>query len=290
MWGGGSADWQGSLWSRGPSGQSISNWAVVGDVADSADRNFQPWSTGSGNQITVHVTNLSFSATVYLRLAGSCTTAPLQFPYPPPAGSSYPPGAFQSYWDGVFSAGSPGPTQYAGLIQRAFCWSAAFPGCSTGAPQGTGRFALHNGTNTISLRFRNPGMTRPPAIRLAGAAGCTARRLRLSVQGHSGNLRLKLRCRELKRGAAARVRITKPVRRNFRLRHGSGSIRVQLAKPPGTVKPDASLAYGRANRSCRSVGSRLRLKSRTFDLRVDARCGRAAGNAVAHLYIGGLLR
>jgi hypothetical protein len=63
---------------------------------------------------------------------------------------------------------------------------------------------------------------------------------------------------------------------------------VRLAKPPATVKPLGYLVYGPASKSCRGVQDRLRMHPRTFDLRVSARCGRAAGNALARLYIGGL--
>jgi hypothetical protein len=49
------------------------------------------------------------------------------------------------------------------------------------------------------------------------------------------------------------------------------------------------LAYGPANKTCRSVRSRVHAGSRTFLLGVNAHCGRAAGNAVAHLYVGGLI-
>jgi hypothetical protein len=272
-----------------PSGQSISNWVVVGDVADSVDRAFSAMSTGVGNQVKVNVTDWSLS-TVYLRLAGSCTTAPGEFPYPPPRFSVYPPGDFQSYWDGVFRTGAPGTAQYGELIKRAFCWSSTYPRCSPGTSNGASRFPLHNGTNTISLTFKHPSLRRPPAVRLVGAAGCSARRMHLAVHNQSGYLRLELRCQGLKQSAAARVRIADPVRVSFPLRRGSGSVLVRLAKPPGTVAPYAHLSYGRADKSCSNVRYRLRLGSRTFALRVNARCGRAAGNAAAHLDIGGLLQ
>jgi hypothetical protein len=276
-----------------PTAQSISNWVVVADTADSANRWFDAGSSGSGNQIHISVTDWSLTATVHLRAAVSCTTAPNLFPYDPNSCGNfscpYPPGAYLPYWDGVFSSGAPGVAQYAELIKRAFCWSSTFPGCAAGAPNPNRRLALRNGTNKISLTFRHSSGARPPAVRLSGAAGCTARRADLSVQNRTGNLRLVLRCRGLKRGAAVRVQFVKPLRKSFRLRRGSGSIRVQFAKPAGTVQPLLSLSYGRANRSCRSVRARLRAQSRTFDLRVDARCGRAAGNALANLYVGGLL-
>jgi hypothetical protein len=152
-----------------------------------------------------------------------------------------------------------------------------------GARKAVRRFALHNGTNTIALAFRPPSFTRPPAVRLRGAAGCPSRRMDVSAQSRSGQVRLVLRCRGLKWGAAVRVRFVKPVQRSFRLRRGSGSIRLRLAKPPATVKPLLYQGYGRAAKSCSNVRDRLRLCSRMLDLRVNARCGRAARNAVAHL-------
>jgi hypothetical protein len=276
----------------GPS--SVSNWVVVGDIADSADRDFSASSTGSGHQINIDVVDWSLK-TVYLRAAISCTTSPSEFPYNPPnciddpTNCFYPPGVYLPFWYGVFKAGQPGVTQYAELVKRAFCWSSTYPGCATGAPKPTRRFALHNGTDTIDLTFRDLNGARPPAIRLVGAANCTVRRMAVAVENGAGHLRLVLGCRRLTRSAAVRVRFVNPVRRDFRLRRGNGSIRVRLSKPPGTAQPLVYLTYGRANK-CRNVVTRLRVGSRTFDLRVNARCGRVAGSAMAHLYIGGLLR
>ena len=283
-----------------PTGQSISNWVVVPDNIESFGGTLWQWSSGSGNQINVHVTNWSPPAsapngTVYFQFAGSCTTNPNEFPYDPGGcfgdfcPPSYPPGDYLPYWKGQLDQGNNGP--YDELVKRAFCWSSTFPGCAQtlGARKVVRRFALHNGSNTIALAFRPASFTRPPALRLSGAAGCTTRRMDVSGQNRSGQLRLVLRCRGLGRGVAVRARFVKPVGLSFRLHRGTGSLLVRLSKPPGTVRPLMSLGYGRSAKSCRNVTTRVRLHSRTFDLRVSARCGRAAGSSVAHLYIGGLL-
>jgi hypothetical protein len=192
----------------------------------------------------------------------------------------------------VFQIGAPGEALYGDLIRRAFCWSSTYPGCDqSGTPRGARRrFALHNGRDTIALTFRHSSFAHPPALRLRGDAGCAARRLDVTGENRSGQLRLVLRCRWLKRGAAVWVRFVQPIRRSFSLHRGNGSIRVRLAKPLGTVEPLVYVSYGRANKSCTNVTDRLRLRSRTLDLRVNARCGRAGGNALAYLYIGGLLQ
>lgn len=287
-----------------PAGYSVSNWVVVPALRDTVGRSFASWHTGSGNQITLHVTSSTLAATEDLTAVVSCATYPWdEFPYPPdpipgchsrPGRSCIPPtppGDFEAYWDSVFNTRTPGAAQYAELVQRAFCWSLTYPGCtSLQPPTSAEQTALHDGTNTFSTVFRDPSSTLPPAVHLAEPAGCTAMRETQSSEDRSAYLRLVLRCHRLKRGAVARVQIAKPVRRSFHLRGGSGSIEVRLAKPPGAVQPLVDLGYGPADKSCKHVHDRLRLHSRSFDLRVDARCGRAAGNAVAHLYVGGLIR
>lgn len=283
-----------------PAGQVVSNWLVVPDDASSNN-----WAFSSGSDLTVfgrhqfsiNVTNWSMAHTLNLRLAASCTDDPNTYPYP---GSTHPGGKYygdyQVYWDDQFKAGAPAnptPAAYGGLVQRAFCWIAT-PGCPGSLGLGGGsrgkRVALRDGTNEISLTFTQPvGARRPPAVRLSSPAGCRAQAMPLSVRDGAGQLTLELRCRGIRRGAAARVSVGTAVTRNFRLRRGTGTVRVSLAKPAGSVAPYAYVSYGRASTPCRRVNDRLWLRSRTFTLRITARCGRAAGNAVGHLDVGGLL-
>src|SRR5437763_6458959 len=122
-----------------PSGQSISNWVVVADQIDSFGGILWQWSSGSGNQINIHVTNWNPPASapngsVLLQVAGSCTTNPSEFPYDPGGcfgdfcPPSYPPGDYLPYWKGQLDQGNNGP--YDELVKRAFCWSSTFPGCA----------------------------------------------------------------------------------------------------------------------------------------------------------------
>ena len=184
-------------------------------------------------------------------------------------------GDYQPYWLAVFNhqMGFPPVEIYRELLQRVFCWSSTYPGCGKkgGVLRGAGQFALHNGTDAISLSFRDPHSARPPAIHEAAPSGCTVRGMQAVVEQGSGHLRLVLRCRAVRDGAAVRVRLAKPLRRSFRLHHGNGSIRVRLAKPPGPAEPLSYLDYGQANKSCSVVRSQVRDHSRTFDLRVEAR-------------------
>jgi hypothetical protein len=275
-----------------PPGQQMSNWVVVAEDRTS-ERNWTDWASDYDNQFYVHVTYWGRwlnPPPLSLRVAASCTNNPVEFPYKDEG--HYPPGDYPAYWDGVLQAGSPTAADYAELVKRAFCWSATYPRCAlqTPAPTHAGRFAMHDGNDAIHFRFRDRSLKLPPAVRLAEPGGCRARHLQVTVEQRSGYLRLLLNCRALKRGSVARVRIAQPLRRNFRLHHGRGSLRVRLAKPLGSPDPLLYLAYGRRNTSCGNVRAGLRSRSRTFELRVTARCGRAAGNVEAHLYIGGLLR
>jgi hypothetical protein len=287
-----------------PSGQSLSGVVVVGDIRDSADRSFRtditlPVLRPPSRTFDVSVINWSVTAAVRLRAAVSCSTDACWFPYDrhycKQRHCDYPPGDYYPWWLAVFSAGPPGETQYAELIKRAFCWGYPGPGspkegCGRPGPH-TGQFTVHSGSDVISETFKDPASPAlPPAVRLAGATGCAARQQSMSVEGGSGQLRLVLHCQRLKRHEVARLRIARPVRRSFRLHRGKGSIEVRLAKPPGSVQPLAYLGYGPENTRCGSVHDRLRIRPRSFSLRVNARCAPAAGNAVAHLYLGGLLR
>jgi hypothetical protein len=285
-----------------PPGQDMSNWIVVGDNHTSTQASYSTWHSGSGNQITLHVTNWSRPPAVKLRAVISCTNAPEEFPYTtsfqiPDCRSTprksctanIPPFEIWDYWAGVVAkAHTPGESEYAALVPRAFCWSSTAPGCA-GAPVSAKQFALHDGTDAIATSLTGQSLTRPPAVHLAEPSGCKVRRMQVSEEQRSGALDLVLHCRALNRGAAAHVRIGKPRSVSFRLHAGSGSVRVQLTKPPGTAEPLMYLAYGPANKTCRSVRSRVHAGSRTFLLGVNAHCGRAAGNAVAHLYVGGLI-
>jgi hypothetical protein len=279
-----------------PPGQVASNWLVV---ADDADSNTRHWTSNSDlvrdvrqNEFEINATNWSLAPEIHLRLAASCTDDPNTYPWVGEAFHYL--GDYQGYWDDQFTPGNPAtptPAAFGGLIERAFCWS-PYPGCTSGV--GVRRkkrhFALHDGRNRISLTFRQPAQSlRPPVVRLAGAAGCRARRMPLSAQDGVGQLTLVLRCHGLKRGAAARVRIRPSIRRTFRLRQGRGATSVRLRKPAGTVQPMMHVTYGRPAKPCRRVRPHLRLRSRTFSLRVSARCGRRAGNTVGHLDVGGLL-
>ena len=72
-----------------PTGTDVSNWVAVPALPGSVGRSFAPFSYGDRgteptNEITIHVTNWSLAATVDLSAVISCTTAPSEFPYPPP--------------------------------------------------------------------------------------------------------------------------------------------------------------------------------------------------------------
>ena len=274
-----------------PNGQTVSRWLVVADDATSNHRAvaYETDLVFTEPKFRIYATNWSL-VKVNLRLAASCTDDEGAFPYRPPR---FRYGDYQPYWDQQFEGGAPpDAAAYAGLIRRAFCWTPpVWPGCNpTGPPpQATKRFALHNGTNNVSLTFTHRAGRRPPAVHLTGAERCRARRMRLSVYNRLGDVRLTLRCRGVKRGATARVRIGKAIVRSFRLRRGRGATEVHLAKPRGTVEPFVHVSYGKKRTPCASVRPHLRLRPETLSLAVNVRCGPGAGNATGHLYVGGLL-
>jgi hypothetical protein len=288
-----------------PEAQVWRGTQVVGDSRDSADR----WFAESGpsgprgaffsdnhlHLVGYHsvIQNWSIYG-LHLRAVMTCTNDRTFYGYPQGDERDCSPalkhcGDYLAHWLQVLDAGNPHVPQYVDLIGRVFCWSQAYPGCASALAESR-RFALHDGTDTISEQFDYSSSTRPPEIRLTGDAGCTARHLGGSVDNGIGELRLVLSCHALKRGAQARLRIVKPVRVSFRLHRGIGRVRVQLAKPRGTVAPILDVGYGPADKRCSHGHAGLRMRPQSFVLRVKARCGSAAANAIAHLYIGGLIQ
>jgi hypothetical protein len=261
------------------------------------------------NQIQTYGTNWSFH-TINIRTVAACTDDLAVFP-------KTVIGDYEPIWQFYLSHPPVTIENYATLIQRALCWDPGFLGCggavgsaaaarpavlagsavasqaavsSRRARKRGNRFALHDGTNKIALNFKVGARSRrPPAVFLAGAQGCRASKMRTRVINADGVMELDLRCRGLERRATARVRIGKAIHRSFPLHQGVGTLRVHLDKPPGKVEPYVFLTDGRAGSSCRSLSHRLRLRPRTLDLRVRARCGKVGRHATGHLYVGGLL-
>ena len=289
-----------------PTGEGLSDWIVVGDDYASNNRSWGATNNAAGgdHQFPINITDWSLTDDIFMRVGATCTNNPSQFPYIDPAARGY--GVYEDFWDGVLSKTvDPLDPDWRVLLQRAFCWvdinsdnckyraigsSVTARVALVNARKGGNRLALRNGTNKFRIRFTHSAGSRPPAVLLSGAKGCKSRRMPLSVHNRAGTLLLELRCKGQRRGATARVRVRKGYVRHFHLRQGSGTLRVHLEKPAGSVAPLAHLSYGKKGTLCKSVRHKLRMRSKTFDLRVAARCGKVARNATGHLYVGGLLR
>jgi hypothetical protein len=292
-----------------PDGNLVTDWNVVpaDEVSDGHSFNVSSRDDEYDAQpFQVSVLNWSTAPLLGLYVVASCTTDRTIWPY---HGYYEYWGDWVSSWDDVLAKGRPHAADFSNLIQRMFCWIGTWIGCDAGAAAAAARpradaratatvpvrkkgnrFALRNGTNRFGLRFSHASR-RPPAVYLStrpARTDCRARRQTLPVVHGKGEMLLTMRCRGLKRGAAARVRIGKPIHRSFRLHKGAGTIEVRLDKPPGTVRPYVHVSTP-AGTPCKRAGQRVRLRKRTFDLRIRARCGKVAQGARGHLYVGGLL-
>ncbi|ADB52847.1 hypothetical protein Cwoe_4433 [Conexibacter woesei DSM 14684] len=304
-----------------PNGQRITGEAVIGDDVISQNTGWGVSSSGILSTTTnVDVRNWSLHG-IHYRVAVKCATDWLFFPlYADGCG----PGIIDGYFDsdlarhcqpiGDYSAwwisrleavgGAAQAKDYAELLKQVFTGrpisrAAGGPAVTAAAVQtgavvqarpGGNRFALHNGTNRVSMTFRfRRGSRRPPAIFMKGGTGCRSERMRTSVWNAVGRVELLLNCQGLKPESAVRLTIGRAIVRHFGLGKGVGKIRVHLDKPPGSVEPYASLSYGRAQSTCKNAGHQLRLQPRKLDLRVTVRCGGAARGATGSLYVGGLL-
>ncbi len=311
-----------------PEGRVASGFLPVGVTTDSNSTSLSVSYSGvHKSRIDANVGTWSLDR-VFFRAVVSCTNDRTAFPEFHGRGCSgnftdaFPTclrlGEYWTQWDAALVAlgndRKATDADFAELIRNAFCWKAGWPCPTGGQPDGGkpvenpvqaraaqvaaptrarsqgNRFALRNGTNNIALTFSHPASSkRPPAVLLKGATGCRAQRMHTTVQNGVGRLDLVLACRGLRRGGMTRITIREAIRRSFRLRRGTGKLRIRLDKPPGSVEPYVYASSGRAARTCRRTGHRFRLRPTEHDLTISLRCGRAATNGIGHLYVGGLL-
>lgn len=280
------------------------NMVAVADDLQTTKLSFTSTSTlsllGYGNYVAVITWNWS-DTTAHIRVVTSCTEDVDRYP----GASTY--GDYYRSWLASLTAGTP---NYVCLAREAFRWSTcglppgrrAFAALAAPTPlapltpasrPGGNTYALANGTNTLAMAFRQPrGSLRPPAIYYStrpAAARCVAQRLHVPVSNGYGYLELKLQCAGLKPGATAKLRLRPAIRRTFRLRAGDGAGRVHLDKPPGAVEPLVFLGTHPATAPCRIRSRRLRMASRTLDLRIVGHCGRVKPGTRGELAVGGLI-
>jgi hypothetical protein len=307
-----------------PAGQAVTNYlAVVTHIGPEdpddpvAD---QPWNSDLSYDVesdasvvaaghTFHVTILVWAGPVVQRMhvLVTCGTDYNVFPY---QHGEY--GPYLDAWNAELQrvcdrscSDQPSFPDYSVLVRTAFHWAtmgepanpasastavAASPRASRGR-RGGGRFALHNGTNQIGMKFRKARNPRPPAIYLSRLANrhCRATQLQVPVISGSGTLSLQLQCHGLKRGAHARLTIRKAIQRSFHLHQGTGRLNIHLDKPPGKVSPFVYVSTHPAKAPCRAVHRKVRFRPRTLDLHLVARCERVPRKATGTLYVGGLL-
>ena len=294
-----------------PINQAVTNWIGVVTAVSTDDGNTDPTSTDLG--ISVHsdaaftagdsfdVTTTSwYGYPATLHLVASCTTDYNVFPYHT---ESY--GDYLDDWNASLRRQMP---DFATLARQAFNWpvtgtpanpSRAVAASERASAAGKRKFKLRNGSNEIDLTFEHTGRgaslarsRRPPAIYFStepADADCRAERMHLPVIDGIGSLSLDVRCRGLKGGATARLKIRKAIRRSFPLSKGDGTIRVNLDKPAGKVAPFVHLSTGPGSAPCDVEDRKVRMRRDEVDLRVDAHCGQVPRDARGKLYVGGLL-
>jgi hypothetical protein len=282
-------------------------WVAVADDADSANRSFTSTSDAYGankfgySYYSVTTTNWS-SSDINIRVVSACTDDLNGNTFP------YVTGTFIDWlFPWIYhlfhpDAKLPGQDEFDWLVQHALGWGSGGSASSATAGRarstathrkGGRRFALRNGSNTVTLRFKQPkGSRRPPAIYLAtqpAGAHCAARRMHTSVIDGVGSAVLTLACHGVTRGTTARFKIRKAIRRNIRLDKGDGTLRIHLDKPPGKVEPLVYVNARPADTPCRVRHRHLDKTRTTLDLRIDVHCGRVSRKAVGRIYVGGLL-
>lgn len=287
-------------YSCAPGAGDLYRWVLVADDLATTNLSFLTQGIIVGGYLDVSTWNFS-DTTAHVRVVLMCNQDPDNFDQ-----ASY--GSYDSYngpWIASLWAGTP---DFRCLAVHAFGWfdtpcggagaarAAAArplaPVIPAALPRGN-TFPLRNGSNTLALSFRQPRRSpHPPAIYLStspAGADCVSRRLHVPINNQYGYLHFVLRCKGLRPGATAKLRIGPSIRRSFPLREGIGRGRVRLDKPPGRVEPLVYVGTRPARTPCRILSRRTRMARRTVHLRLTSHCHHVARGARGELSVGGLL-
>jgi hypothetical protein len=154
------------------------------------------------------------------------------------------------------------------------------------------RPALHGGLTKVHLRVPQTTGNSPPAILLSTRpADLRCRVLHYSYRVHEERARfgMRIRCPKARHGARARLVFDHPLRRVFRLRNGTGTIRVKVDKPRGDALPLGRLTTHPRDRDCRVIRSHLRARPHLFTAQARVRCRGLPAHARGVLSVGGLI-
>jgi hypothetical protein len=152
--------------------------------------------------------------------------------------------------------------------------------------------ALHNGVTSVQLTVPHTTGSRPPAILLSttpASVKCSALSYRYHANNKKGSFSMRMRCRNLPRGAKARLLFRAPYVRVFKLHNGTGTIRIQLDKFPGTAVPLGQLTTRPRNTNCTAIPTGRHIGPHQFTARARVTCRGLPRNAQGVLAVGGLL-
>jgi D-alanyl-D-alanine carboxypeptidase len=152
--------------------------------------------------------------------------------------------------------------------------------------------ALRRGVTKVDLSVRHRAGKSPPAILLSTAPAS----LRCSVADYSylnherrARFRMAIRCPNARQRASATLAFRAPLRQAFRLRNGSGTVRVEADVPRGDVLPLGRLTTRPRNTDCRVGPARLQRGSRRFAATSQVHCRGLPADAKGVLAVGGLI-
>jgi len=153
-------------------------------------------------------------------------------------------------------------------------------------------FALHNGVTSLQLKVRHTTGLRPPAIILStrpAALNCSVLSYRYHAVRQKGTFALRIRCSKVRRGARGRLVFRSPYVRVFKLRSGTGTIKLRLDKFPGAAVPLGQLTTQPRAIKCTVRPTGRHVGRHVFTASARVRCHGVPHNAKGILAAGGLL-
>jgi hypothetical protein len=151
---------------------------------------------------------------------------------------------------------------------------------------------IHNGVTSVNLTVPHMTGLRPPAILLSTRPAdlrCTVVSYRYHAADKVGTFGMRIRCRKVGRAAQARLVFRQPYVRVFNLRNGTGTVKIQLDKFPGSARPLAELTTRPRTTNCVATPAGSHVGKHLFTASAHVTCRGLPRNAKGVLAFGGLL-
>lgn len=147
--------------------------------------------------------------------------------------------------------------------------------------------SVKRGVTSVNAAHRRPAAGDPAVDQLG--RGCSVKQYSCVNRERYGRFRMAIRCPGARAGARARLVLSAPLMRRFRMRNGAGTVRIAVDKPRGNVRPMVQLITHPRDTDCTASRSRIRASATRLTATARVRCHDLPANTTGELAVGGLI-